>query len=39
MMPLQSDRHVQLPMNRVAFLESVRLVLDAGVILEDKLED
>ena len=32
------DRHVEVPMNKVALLEYVGLVSDTGSILEDKLE-
>ena len=34
----QLDRHVKVPKDKVAFLECVGLVLDTGIILEDKLE-
>jgi hypothetical protein len=33
------DRRVEVPMNKVAFLEFVGLVFDTGIILEDELED
>ena len=33
------DRHVDVPVKRVAFFESVRFVFDTGMILKDKLED
>ena len=32
------NRHVKVPKDKVAFLEAIGLVFDAGVILEDKLE-
>ena len=34
----QVDRHVKVPDYKVAFLECVGLVLDTGIILEDKLK-
>ena len=34
----QVDRHVKVPKDKVAFLKSVGLVLDTGIILEDKLK-
>jgi hypothetical protein len=33
------DRRVEVPMNKVAFLEFAGLVFDTCFILEDKLED
>jgi hypothetical protein len=33
------DEHVEVPMNKVAFLELVGLVFDTSFILEDELED
>ena len=38
MMP-QVDRHVEVPINKVALLELVGLVFDTSIILQDKLED
>ena len=32
------DRHVEVPKNKVAFLESVGLVLDTSINLEDEVE-
>ena len=32
------DRHVDVPVNKVAFLELVGLVFDTGIILEDEYE-
>ena len=34
----QVDRHVKVPMDKVAIFEFVGLVFDTGVVLEDKLE-
>ena len=33
----QVDRHVKVPKDKVTFLECVGLVLDTGIIHEDKL--
>jgi hypothetical protein len=33
------DERVEVPMNKVAFLEFVGLAFDTGFIREDKLED
>jgi hypothetical protein len=32
------DIHVDVPVNKVVFLEHVRLVFDTGMILEDEFE-
>ena len=32
------NRHVKVPKDKVAFLEAIGLVFDAGTILKDKLE-
>ena len=37
-MTLQMDIQVEVPMNRVAWLEFAGLVFDTGIILEDELE-
>ena len=34
----QMDKQVEVPMNNVAFLESVGLVLDTGINFEDEVE-
>jgi hypothetical protein len=34
----QVDRHIKVPKDKVTFLEFDGLVLDTGIILEDKLE-
>ena len=33
------DEHVEVPVNKSVFLEFAGLVFDAGVILDDELED
>ena len=39
MMILQVNRRVEVPKNRVSFLEFVRLMFDTGIVFEDELKD
>jgi hypothetical protein len=39
MMITHSNRHVDVPMNKVAILEFVGLVQDVSMILKEELED